>query len=79
MRLLCWKGSSVPCTSFVRREGDHLGAALSMMTSLTSSPIAPRGRSPTPPISTTMPTEMTPATRVTTRSFKRSCLEHVLP
>jgi hypothetical protein len=50
----------------------------------------PRGRSSTPPTSMTIPTKMTTATRVITRrsttskirrrrSFRRSCLERVLP
>jgi hypothetical protein len=81
----------VPCTSFTRRGGDHLEAALSAATLLTSSSIAPRGRGSTPPISMTMPTRMTTATRATTRrrialettttrrSSRRSCLKHVLP
>jgi hypothetical protein len=49
----------------------------------TSSRIAPRGRSSTPSICTTMPTGMTTATKATTRrrrrSSRRSCPERVLP
>jgi hypothetical protein len=81
-RLLYWRGSSVPCTNYARRGGDHPGAASSAATLLTSSPIAPRGTSSTPPTSTTMPTRMTPATRATRRrrrNFRRSCPERVLP
>jgi hypothetical protein len=91
MRLPCWWGSSEPCTSSIRRGRDHLGAALSVMTPLTSSPTTLRGRSSTPPTSTTTSTETTPATRATIRrstalgtrrkrrSFRRSCPERVLP
>jgi hypothetical protein len=91
MRLPCWQGSSVPCTSSARRGGDHLGAALSAEAPLTSSPIAPIGRSLTPPTNTTTPTRTTTTTRVTTRrrttsettttrrSSRRSCPKHVLP
>jgi hypothetical protein len=43
------------------------GAVSSTVTPLTSSPIAPRGRSFTPPTSTTMPIRMTLATRVIIR------------
>jgi hypothetical protein len=78
------------CTNFARRGGDHPVAALSAVTPLNSSSIAPRGRSLTP-TSTTMSTGMTPAIRATIRrrtasdiitrrrSFRRSCHEHVLP
>jgi hypothetical protein len=74
-----------------RKGGDHLGAASSAETSPTSSSTVPRGRSLTPPTSTTITTtiEMTPVTRATTRrstssgtrirSSRRSCPEHVLP
>jgi hypothetical protein len=91
MRLLYWQGTSVPCTSSVRRGGDHPGAASSVATPLISSLIAPRGRSLTPPTSTTTPTGTTPATSVTRRrrttskttttrrSSRRSCCKHVLP
>jgi hypothetical protein len=91
MRLLCWQGSFVPCTSSIERGGDHPRVVSSVETPLTSSPIAPRGKGLTPPTSTTMPTRMTPATRATTRrrtasetrrrriSSKRSCPERVLP
>jgi hypothetical protein len=92
MRLLCWQGSSVPCTSFAKRGGDHPRASSSVATPLTSSSIAPRGRSSTPPTSKTTPTGMTIATRAITRrkptlettttrrrSSRRSCPEHVLP
>jgi hypothetical protein len=90
-RLLCWQGSSVPCTSSTRRGGDHLGATLSATTPLTSSQIAPRGRSLTSPTSTTTATRTATTTRAITRrltasettirrrSFRRSCLEYVLP
>jgi hypothetical protein len=88
-RLLCWQQSSVPCTSSTRRGGDHPEASSSAVTPLTSSQIAPRGRSLSPPTSMTTPSEMTTATRATIkrrtalettirRSFKRSCPEHVL-
>jgi hypothetical protein len=86
----CWRGSSTPCTSFARRGGDLLGAALSAVTPPTSSPTAPRGRMLTPP-----PTNMTTPSGTTTarvmkrrstasgtrrkRSSRRSCLERVLP
>jgi hypothetical protein len=91
MRLLCWQGSSLPCTSYARRGGDHPGAALSVVTPLISSPIAPRGRSSSPPTSMTTQTETTTTTRVITRrritsettiirrSSRRSCPKHVLP
>jgi hypothetical protein len=49
----------VSCTSSVRKGGDQLGAALSAVTPLTSSLIASRGRSSTPPTSMTTPTRMT--------------------
>jgi hypothetical protein len=73
-----------------RRGGGHLGDALSAATPPTSSLTAPRGRSSTPPTSTSTRTEMIPSTRVmaristasgTTRrrSSRRSCLECVLP
>jgi hypothetical protein len=89
-RLSCWKGSSVPYTSFARRGGDHPGAASSAETPLTSSLIVPRERSSTPPISMTMPTGTTPATRAIIRrrtasetrrrrSSRRSCPDCVLP
>jgi hypothetical protein len=86
----CWRGSSVPCTSSGRIEGDHLGAILSAGTPPTSSLTTPRGRNSTPPTSMTTTTGMT-TTRVTRRrrtatgtiiirrSSKRSCLESVLP
>jgi hypothetical protein len=91
MRLPCWRESPVPCISSARREGDHLGAASSAATSHISLPTAPRGRSSTPPTSTTTPTGMTPVTRAKVRrstalgirrrrrSFRRSSSEHVLP
>jgi hypothetical protein len=91
MRLLLWQGSSLPCTSYARRGGDHPGAASSVVTPLISSPIAPRGRSSSPPTSMTTQTETTTTTRVirrrritseTTiirRSSRRSCPKHVLP
>jgi hypothetical protein len=90
-KLPCWQGSFAPCTSSARRGGGHPGATSSAATPPTSSPTASRGRSPTPPTSMTTPTRMTPATRATIRttsasatrrrrrSFRRSCLEHVLP
>jgi hypothetical protein len=88
-RLLGWQGRSVPCTSSTGRGGDHLGSASSVAAPLTSSPIAARGRSLTPPTSTTTPTGTTPATRMTTRrrtasettrrrSSRRSCPKRVL-
>jgi hypothetical protein len=91
MRLPCWRESPVPCISSARRGGDHLGAASSAATSHISLPTAPRGRSSTPPTSTTTPTGMTPVTRAKVRrstalgirrrrrSFRRSSSEHVLP
>jgi hypothetical protein len=89
MRLPCWQESPVPCISSARRGGDHLGAASSAATSHISLPTAPRGRSSTPPTSTTTPTGMTPVTRakvrrstalgIRRRSFRRSSPEHVLP
>jgi hypothetical protein len=80
----------VPCTSFARIGGDHLGAASSAATPPTSLLTAPRGRSYTPPtsITTAMTTETTQATRAMTRrstasetrrSSRRSCPELVLP
>jgi hypothetical protein len=53
----------VPYTSSVSRGGDHLGAALSVATPLTSSPITPRGKSLTRPTSMTMATIMTLANK----------------
>jgi hypothetical protein len=50
----CWRGSSARCTDCTRRGGDLLGAA-------------PRGRSSTPPTSTTTATGTTPAIRVRVR------------
>jgi hypothetical protein len=90
MRLLCWQGSFISCTNSARRGGDHPGAVSSVATPLTSSLIAPRGRSLTPPTSTSTPIGTTPATRATTRrrtilktrrrrSSRRSCFELVLP
>jgi hypothetical protein len=67
MRLPCWQGSFAPYTSFVRRGGDHPRAASSTATPSTSSPTVPRGRNLTPPTSTSTPTEMTIATKATTR------------
>jgi hypothetical protein len=52
---------------FCKERGGLLGAALSVVTPPTSSPTAPRGRSLTPPISTTTTTGMTPATRARVR------------
>jgi hypothetical protein len=87
-RLLCWQGSFMPCTSSARR-GDHPGAALRVAIPLSSSLIAPGGRSLTPSTSTTTPTGMTLAIRATTRrrttsktttirrSSRRSCPERV--
>jgi hypothetical protein len=89
MRLPCWRGSYVSCTSSAIRGGGHPGATSSAATPPTSSLTVPRGRSLTPPTSMTTPTGMTPAIRATTRSialetsrirsFRRSCPEHVLP
>jgi hypothetical protein len=88
-RLLCWQGSFMPCTSSIRRGGDHLGVALSAETPPTSSSTALRGKCLTPPTSTTTPTEMTTGTKATTRrrtsletrrrSSRRSYPERVLP
>jgi hypothetical protein len=89
-RLPCWRGSSMFCISSIRRGGDHLGVASSAVTPPTSLSTALRGRSLTPPRSTTTPTGTTLATKVTTtkstasgttrrRSSRRSCPEHVLP
>jgi hypothetical protein len=76
---------------FRKERGDLPGVASSAATPLTSSSIAPRGRSSIHPTSTTAPTRTTIITRVTTtrrialetttrrRSSRRSCLEHVLP
>jgi hypothetical protein len=86
-RLLCWQGSSMPCTSSVKRGADHPGTASSVATPLTSLPIAPRETSSTPPTSMTAPDRTTLAIRATTRrrtsskiiiirrSSRRSCLE----
>jgi hypothetical protein len=78
--------SSVPCTSFARIGGYHLGAASSAVTPPTSLPTVPRGRIPTPPTSMTTPTRTTIAratirrrTALGTRSSRRSCPEHVQP
>jgi hypothetical protein len=90
MRLPCWQGSFTPYTSSTRRGGDHPGAASSVATPPTSSSTVTRGRSLTPPTSTTTPTRTTISIKVTTRrrtaseirrrrSFRRSCLEYVLP
>jgi hypothetical protein len=62
-----WRGSSALCTNFIGRGGGLLGAASSAVTPLTSLPTAPRGRSLTPPTSTTTTTGMTPATSVRVR------------
>jgi hypothetical protein len=87
MRSPCWRGSFAPCTSCTRRGGDHLGVVSSAATPPTSSLTVPRGKSLTPPTSTTTPTGTTPAARVTTRrstasrtrrSSRRSCPERVL-
>jgi hypothetical protein len=86
-RLSCWQESSVPCTSSVRRRGDHPVAASSAVTPPTSSPTVASGRNSTPPTSMTTPTRMTTATATTRRitaseirrSSKRSCPERVLP
>jgi hypothetical protein len=88
MRSPCWRERSMPCTSFAKTVGDHLGASSSVATPPTSLPTAPRGRSSTPPISTTTSSGMT-TTRATTRSTasrtrrrrssRSSCPEHVLP
>jgi hypothetical protein len=92
MRSPCWRERSVPCTSSARRGAGHLGAASSAVISPTSLLTAPRGRSTSPPTSTTKTTtnRMTLATRVTARrstalkirrrrSSRRSCSERVLP
>jgi hypothetical protein len=87
IRSSCWLGSSEPYTSSVRRGVDHLGDASSAVTPPTLSPITPRGRSSTPPTSTTTSSGMTIA-RVMIRSTafgtrRRSsrglCPERVLP
>jgi hypothetical protein len=65
-RSLCWQESSEPCTSSTRRGGDHLGATSSAMTSPTSSPTTPRGRSLIPPTSMTTSSRTT-ITRATIR------------
>jgi hypothetical protein len=49
MKSPCWRESSELCTGSARSGGDLLGAASSAATPPTSSPIAPRGRSLTPP------------------------------
>jgi hypothetical protein len=88
MRLPYWQGSFTPYTSSTRRGGDHPGAASSVATPPTSSSTVTRGRSLTHPTSTTTPTRTTISIKVTTRrtaseirrrSFRRSCLEYVLP
>jgi hypothetical protein len=75
MRSPYWRESFAPWTSSTRRGGDHLGAASSAATPPTSLPTKPRGKSSTPPTSTTTSTEMTPATR----AMIRRCPECVLP
>jgi hypothetical protein len=65
--IICWQGSSVPCTSSARRGGEHPQPILSAATPLTSSLITPIRRISTPATSTTRPIETTTTTRVTTR------------
>jgi hypothetical protein len=68
-RLPCWRESSELCTGSARRGGYLLGAASSAVTPPTSSPAAPRGRSLTPPpTSTITPSEMTTARATIRRS-----------
>jgi hypothetical protein len=67
----------VPCTSFARRGGDHLGAALSAATPPTSSPTAPRGRILTPPTSMTTSSGMTTARVMTEEASVRGQEEEV--
>jgi hypothetical protein len=84
------KISSAPCTSFVRRGGDHLEAVSSVVTPPTSSLTVPRRRSSSPPTSMTTSSRTTTAwatirrstasgTRRRRRSSRRSCPERVLP
>jgi hypothetical protein len=68
MRSSCWREISAPCTSSARRGGDHLGVASSATTPSTSSLTALRGRSSTPPTSTTTPSGTTIARAMTRRS-----------
>jgi hypothetical protein len=86
MRLPCLQGNFERYTSFRRREEKTpktLRAALTAVTSPTSSPIAPRGRSMTTPTRMTTSTRMTTRRRIasetTRRTSGRSSPEHVQP